>query len=80
MDIASLNKWDDYTEKRDLMLKTTHSDHAPWTVVRANDKRRARINVIRTILSGLPYTGKDESVIGEIDDKIVGRGHEPFPN
>ncbi|MEQ8305006.1 MAG: polyphosphate kinase 2 [Hoeflea sp.] len=80
MDIASLNKWDDYTEKRDLMLKTTHSDHAPWTVVRANDKRRARINVIRTILSGLPYTGKDEAVIGEIDDKIVGKGHEPFPN
>lgn len=76
MDIASLTKWDDYTEKRDLMLKETHIPGAPWTVVRANDKRRARINVIRTILSELPYTGKDEGAIGEIDDKIVGEGIE----
>jgi polyphosphate kinase 2 (PPK2 family) len=40
---------------RNLMLKETHSEHAPWTVVKANDKRRARINVIRTILKELPY-------------------------
>lgn len=74
MDIASLDKWDDYTKKRDLMLSTTHSEQAPWTVVKANDKRRARINIIRTILTSLPYTDKDEDVIGEIDDKIAGRG------
>lgn len=74
MDIASLNKWDDYTKKRDLMLATTHSEHAPWTVVKTNDKRRARINIIRHILSTLPYEGKDEDVIGEIDDKVLGHG------
>ncbi|MDP9592282.1 UNVERIFIED_ORG: polyphosphate kinase 2 [Shinella zoogloeoides] len=74
MDIAALNKWDDYTEKRDRMLKETHSDHAPWTVIRANDKRRARINLIRHILKTLDYDGKDKKAIGEIDDKIIGTG------
>ncbi|MCJ8149262.1 polyphosphate kinase 2 [Shinella sedimenti] len=74
MDIAALNKWDDYTQKRDRMLKETHSDHAPWTVIRANDKRRARINLIRHILKTLDYDGKDKKAIGEIDDKIVGTG------
>jgi polyphosphate kinase 2 len=74
MDIAALNKWDDYTEKRDRMLKETHSEHAPWTVIRANDKRRARINLIRHILKTLDYDGKDKKAIGEIDDKIVGTG------
>ena len=74
MDIAALNKWDDYTEKRDRMLKETHTDHAPWTVIRANDKRRARINLIRHILKTLDYDGKDKKAIGEIDDKIVGSG------
>ncbi|MGQ3210396.1 polyphosphate kinase 2 [Shinella sp.] len=74
MDIAALNKWDDYTEKRDRMLKATHTDRAPWTVIHANDKRRARINLIRHILTTLDYEGKDEKAIGEIDDKIVGSG------
>ena len=74
MDIAALPLWDDYTEKRDRMLKETHTGHAPWVVVRANDKRRARLNAIRHILSSLDYDGKDESVIGEIDEKIIGSG------
>ncbi|MCA1405466.1 polyphosphate kinase 2 [Ensifer sp. IC3342] len=74
MDIAALNKWDDYTEKRDRMLKETHTDHAPWTVIRGNDKRRARINLIRHMLKNLDYDGKDEAAIGEVDDKIVGSG------
>ena len=74
MDIAALNKWDDYSEKRDRMLKETHTDKAPWTVIRANDKRRARINLIRHILTTLDYEGKDKKAIGEIDDKIVGSG------
>lgn len=74
MDIAALTKWDLYTEARDLMLKETHSEHAPWTVVRANDKRRGRLNLIRHILTTLDYDGKDTSAIGEIDDKILGSG------
>ncbi|EMS99193.1 hypothetical protein H009_02853 [Agrobacterium tumefaciens str. Cherry 2E-2-2] len=74
MDIAALTKWDDYTQKRDEMLEKTHTDAAPWTVVRANDKRRARVNLIRHILLALDYEGKDKKAIGEIDDKILGSG------
>ncbi|MFK0385092.1 MULTISPECIES: polyphosphate kinase 2 [Rhizobium/Agrobacterium group] len=74
MDIAALTKWDDYTAKRDEMLEKTHTDVAPWTVVRANDKRRARVNLIRHILSALDYDGKDKKAIGEIDGKILGSG------
>ncbi|MCW0980473.1 polyphosphate kinase 2 [Agrobacterium sp. BT-220-3] len=74
MDIAALTKWDDYTDKRDEMLEKTHTDAAPWTVVRANDKRRARVNLIRHILNALDYDGKDKKAIGEIDGKILGSG------
>lgn len=74
MDIASLDKWDDYTAKRGQMFSATHVDHAPWTVVRANDKRRARINVIRAILTNIPYAGKDKGAIGDIDEAIAGEG------
>ncbi|CAN7159402.1 MULTISPECIES: polyphosphate kinase 2 [Ensifer] len=74
MDIAALNKWDDYTDKRNQMLKETHTDQAPWTVVRGNDKRRARLNLIRHMLSKLDYEGKDKDAIGEVDDKIIGSG------
>lgn len=76
MDIAALPRWDDYTEKRNRMLKETHTDQAPWVVVKANDKRRARINVIRHILASLDYEDKDKSVIGEVDEKILGFGYD----
>ncbi|MDL2399176.1 polyphosphate kinase 2 [Rhizobium mayense] len=74
MDIAALSKWKDYSEKRDRMLKETHTDYAPWTVLHANDKRRARLNLIRHMLLTLDYDRKDEKAIGEIDDKILGKG------
>lgn len=74
MDIAALNKWDEYTEKRDRMIEATHTNWAPWTIVRANDKRRARLNAIRVILDRVAYDGKDKKAIGEIDDKILGHG------
>ncbi|MCB1386969.1 MAG: polyphosphate kinase 2 [Nitratireductor sp.] len=71
IDIKALAKWDAYALARDQMFTATHSAYAPWTIVRSNDKRRARINVIRAILHALPYDGKDERVIGEIDPQIV---------
>lgn len=71
VDLEALNKWDDYSRARDTMLKRTDSPHAPWTVVRANDKKRTRLNVIRTLLNGFDYDGKDEGEIGKIDRKIV---------
>jgi polyphosphate kinase 2 len=76
MDIAALPKWKDYSEKRDRMLKDTHTDHAPWTVLRANDKRRARLNLIRHILLTLDYDGKDKEAIGKVDEKILGMGSD----
>ncbi|WP_137129813.1 polyphosphate kinase 2 [Rhizobium sp. FY34] len=78
MDIAALNRWSDYSDKRDLMLDKTHTKTSPWTVVRANDKRRARLNIIRHILLSLDYAGKDIKAIGTIDDKILGFGPDAF--
>jgi polyphosphate kinase 2 len=72
MDIAALGKWDDYSDKRDRMLKETHTKDAPWTVVLGNDKRRARLNIIRHILDALDYDGKDSKVIGDVDRKVIG--------
>ncbi|MDB5555038.1 MAG: ppk2 [Rhizobium sp.] len=76
MDIAALNKWDDYTEKRDRMLKETDTEEAPWTVVRNNDKRRGRLELIKHILNAIDYEGKDEDVIGKVDGKIVCRSEK----
>jgi polyphosphate kinase len=74
IDIAGLNKWDDYSAKLKTMFERTHTKTAPWTVVRSNDKRRARLETIRTILLAINYTGKDLKVIGKPDDKIIGQG------
>jgi polyphosphate kinase 2 len=76
IDIAGMNKWDDYTKRRDEMLEHTHSEHAPWIVVRSNDKRRARIELIRRILSKMPYDRRDTKAIGTADPKIIGEGPE----
>jgi len=74
MDIAGITRWDDYTAARDQMMKETHTEYAPWTVVRSNDKRRARIETIRHVLLALDYKGRDLGVIGKPDPKIVGNG------
>lgn len=74
MDVAALTKWDQYTEKRNKMLEETHTKDAPWAILRANDKRRSRLNAIRHILLSLDYEGKDKDAIGEIDEKILGFG------
>ncbi|WP_338722135.1 polyphosphate kinase 2 [Devosia sp. XK-2] len=71
IDLKALELWGDYSEARDRMLDRTDCPHARWTVIRANDKRRLRLNAIRTVLHGLDYEGKDETEIGEIDRKIV---------
>ncbi|MNL74433.1 Polyphosphate kinase 2 [compost metagenome] len=56
------------------MLKETHTQFAPWSVIRANDKRRARLNLIRHMLKTMDYDGKDKNAIGSLDDKIIGSG------
>jgi polyphosphate kinase 2 len=71
VDIEALHKWNAYSKARDRMLKRTDSKYAPWTVIRANDKKRARINVIQTVLSAMDYDGKSKKAIGQIDKKIT---------
>ena len=72
MDIQSLDKWDDYTEAKEAMFFYTDTMDAPWTVVKSNDKKRARLEAIRHILEQYDYDGKDEEVVGKPDGKIIG--------
>ena len=55
MDLESYRRWYDYSQARDLMLKATNSEHAPWSLVRSDDKRRARLNCIAHLLKSIPY-------------------------
>jgi polyphosphate kinase 2 len=74
IDIAGVGKWDDYTKARDQMIERTHKEFSPWTIVRANDKRRARLAVIQRILLSLPYDDRDLDAVGKPDKKIIGEG------
>ncbi|MFC5067697.1 polyphosphate kinase 2 [Flaviflagellibacter deserti] len=71
IDYKGLPLWDEYTEAAERMLRTTHATEAPWTIIRANDKKRARLETIRTVLSSLDYDGKDHKAVGKTDTKIV---------
>ena len=73
IDKASLDKWDDYTEAKEAMFFYTDTADAPWTIVKSNDKKRARLNCMRHFLSSIDYPGKDWSVIGAVDPLIVGQ-------
>ena len=73
MDIQSLDKWEAYTEAKEAMFRRTDTDVAPWTTVKSNDKKRARINAMRHFLSRFDYEGKDAAVVGDPDPLIVKR-------
>ena len=73
IDLASLDKWDDYTEAKETMFVHTDTDEAPWTVIKSDCKKRARLNAMRYVLHTMPYTDKDTSQIGLIDPLLVGR-------
>ncbi len=72
IDLASLDKWQEYTEAKEAMFFHTDTADAPWTVVKSDDKKRARLNCMRHFLHELPYHGKDHSVLGHVDPLIVG--------
>ena len=78
IDYKSIPKWHEYTEAIKDMFGHTHTDDAPWTVIKSNDKKRARINALRVFLSALDYPGKDESVIEAPDENIVGSGKDYY--
>ena len=72
-DLASLDKWDDYTAAKEAMFASTDTDIAPWIVVKSNDKKRARLNAMRYVLSKFDYDNKDHDIVGVPDPLIVGR-------
>ncbi|HEY0274617.1 MAG TPA: polyphosphate kinase 2, partial [Paenirhodobacter sp.] len=72
VDIDGLRKWDDYTVAIRETLERSHTKHAPWTVIRSDDKKRARIAAIQSVLHAIDYARKDKAAIGKIDDRICG--------
>jgi polyphosphate kinase 2 len=76
IDLESLDKWDDYTTAKEAMILSTDTDWAPWMTVKSNDKKRARVNAMRTVLARFDYEGKDVDVVGQPDSRIVQRGRD----
>src|SRR5262245_62897119 len=72
IDLAAMTKWDDYTKAKADMFRFTHTAASPWTVIRANDKRRTRLQAIRSVLYALDYEGKMEAMVAKPDPRIVG--------
>jgi len=74
LDYKAIHLFDAYTRARDRMLAATHTPHAPWTIVRAHDQKRARLETIRRVLSDMDYAGKDAAAIGACDERLIGAG------
>lgn len=72
-DLESLDKWDDYTEAKQAMFFYTDTHDAPWTVIKSNDKKRARLEAMRHVLRQFDYTDKDFTVVTSPDENIIGR-------
>jgi hypothetical protein len=87
MDLPSRSRWFDYSRARDLMLKATDTRHAPWHILRSDDKKRARLNCIRHLLSQIPYKEVKREKIklpkrstkGAYDDQAALRGRKFVP-
>ena len=77
-DLASLDRWSDYTEAKEAMFFYTDTDFAPWTVVKSNDKKRARLAAMRHVLSRYDYEEKDTELVGEADPQILGPASRIF--
>lgn len=73
IDMASLDKWNDYTRAKEAMFVHCDTPDAPWTVIKSDCKKRARLNAMRYLLHRLPYTKRDVRTIGPVDPLIVGR-------
>jgi len=87
IDMASLDKWEDYTRAKEAMFFHTDTADAPWTVIKSDCKKRARLNALRFLLHSFPYKAKDSARIGDVDSLLVGRanivyerGEKPAPS
>ena len=79
VDLASIDKWDDYTDAARRMFAASNTADAPWLIIRNEDKRRGRINAMRAVLNQVDYENKNEAHIGRVDPLIVGRPEMLFP-
>lgn len=75
IDLASLDRWDGHTEAKEAMYFYTDIADAPWTIVKSDDQKRARINCMQHFLSALPCPDQDTHVVHGADPLIVGAGH-----
>lgn len=75
IDMASLDKWEEYTKAKEAMFFYTDTADSPWTVVKSDCKKRARLNAMRYVLHAMPYEGKHLPAIGPVDPLLVGRAH-----
>ncbi len=78
IDMASLDKWDEYTKAKEAMFYNTDTTDSPWTVIKSDCKKRARLNAMRYVLHKLPYEGRDPAKIRTLDPLIVGRANVVF--
>jgi polyphosphate kinase 2 len=78
IDLASLDKWEEYTKAKEATFFYTDTADAPWTVIKSDCKKRARLNAMRYILHTLPYARKDIDRIGPLDALLVGRAQVVF--
>jgi len=78
MDVESLGRWDEYTKAKEAMLFYTDTADAPWTIVRSDDKKRARLNAMKYLLRAIPYKGKDEALVNDIDPLVIGSAKEIY--
>ena len=78
IDLASLDKWEAYTAAKEMMFLHTDTADAPWTVIKSDCKKRARLNALRYVLQKMPYSGKDPERIGVLDPLLVGRASEVY--
>ena len=74
MDVQAQDRWDEFTNVKYEMLKNTHTTHAPWTIIRSNDKHRARLNAMKVILNSVPYERADPELDFVPDAEIVVSG------
>ncbi len=79
MDFKSMEHFDNFTKARDAMFLYTDTKHAPWTIIRSDDKRRARLGAMLALLNRLPYPDKNTKAVGPPDPLIVGTAAEMFP-
>ena len=78
VDVKGLTKWDEYTEAKKMMFMTTDTNLSPWTVIKSDDKKRARLACMQHVLFNVPYSNKNKSIVLQPDNQILGRKEDIY--